>query len=84
MTFKLLTALVLAVALGAPVGYVFYNALLSPDNWVHAGKALTNRKDGGAHGVPGPLAGAGLPFIAVGYGAYWLIWRRRRSNTPST
>jgi hypothetical protein len=36
-----------------------------------------------AHGVPGPLIGAGLPFLAVGYGAYWLIRRRRKSTTPS-
>ena len=33
----------------------------------------------GTHGVPGPLAGAGLPFIAVGYGVYWLIRRRRKA-----
>jgi hypothetical protein len=31
-------------------------------------------------GVPGPLAGAGLPFIAVGYGVYWLVRRRRKAN----
>ena len=30
--------------------------------------------------VPGPLAGAGLPFIAVGYGVYWLVRRRRRNS----
>ena len=30
------------------------------------------------HGVPGPLVGAGLPFIAVGYGVYWLVRRRRK------
>jgi hypothetical protein len=35
---------------------------------------------GGVHGVPGPLAGAGLPFIAVGYGVYWLVRRRRKAN----
>ena len=80
MTFKLLIALVLTAALGAPVGYVFYNARLSSDNWVHDGKGLTNWKDGVAHGVPGPLAGAGLPFIAVGYGVYWLVRRRRNTQ----
>ncbi|RZN15416.1 hypothetical protein CWO90_41635 [Bradyrhizobium sp. Leo121] len=29
-------------------------------------------------GAPGPIAGAGLPILAVGYGVYWLIRRRRR------
>jgi hypothetical protein len=27
--------------------------------------------------VPGPLVGAGLPVLAVGYGAYWLLKRRK-------
>jgi hypothetical protein len=35
---------------------------------------------GSTHGVPGPLVGAGLPFIAVGYGAYWLVRRYRRKS----
>ena len=35
---------------------------------------------GGTHAVPGPLVGAGLPFIAVGYGAYWLVRRYRRKS----
>jgi hypothetical protein len=78
MTIKLLLALVLTASLGAPVGYVFYRAGLSPDNWVYQGGNPTNWKDGGVHGVPGPLAGVGLPFLAVGYGTYWLIRRRRR------
>jgi hypothetical protein len=29
-------------------------------------------------GVPGPIAGAGLPILAIGYGVYWLIKRRRK------
>jgi hypothetical protein len=35
---------------------------------------------GGTHGVPGPLVGAGLPALAVGYGAYWLVRRYRRKS----
>ena len=35
---------------------------------------------GGTHGVPGPLVGAGLPVLAVGYGAYWLLCRYRRKS----
>ena len=35
---------------------------------------------GGNRGVPGPLVGAGLPVIAVGYGAYWLVRRYRRKS----
>jgi hypothetical protein len=32
----------------------------------------------GHHAAPGPIAGAGLPVIAVGFGIYWLIRRRRK------
>ena len=28
--------------------------------------------------VPGPIAGAGLPILAIGFGAYWLVKRFRR------
>jgi hypothetical protein len=35
--------------------------------------------------APGPIAGAGLPILAVGYGVYWLARRyRRRSGNPSS
>jgi hypothetical protein len=30
------------------------------------------------HAAPGPIAGAGLPVLALGYGIYWLVKRRRR------
>jgi hypothetical protein len=73
LTFwKILTLLVLV---GVPVtaGTILYSGLVSPDNWnTHL------YKDGGVRGAPGPLVGAGLPVLVVGYGAYWLIKRRRR------
>jgi hypothetical protein len=30
-------------------------------------------------GAPGPIVGAGLPILAIGFGAYWLAkrWRRK-------
>jgi len=31
-------------------------------------------------GAPGPIAGAGLPILAVGYGVYWMIKRRRKAD----
>jgi hypothetical protein len=30
-------------------------------------------------GVPGPIAGAGLPVLVAGYSVYWLVRHRRRS-----
>jgi MYXO-CTERM domain-containing protein len=39
-----------------------------------------NNNQGGHHGAPGPVAGAGLPVLAVGFGVYWLIRRRRKPN----
>ena len=35
MTLKLALALVVTALPGAPVGYVFYQSRLSPDNWVY-------------------------------------------------
>ena len=77
----LLQAALIAVALlGAPVGYVFYNAVLSPDNWVYKGGSPSNWKDAGLHAAPGPIAGASLPVLAVGFGVYWLVRRRRKAD----
>jgi hypothetical protein len=33
-----------------------------------------------AVGAPGPIAGVGLPILAIGYGTYWLVKRYRRKT----
>lgn len=38
-----------------------------------------NNNNQGVSGAPGPIAGAGLPILAAGYGVYWLIKRRRKA-----
>jgi hypothetical protein len=40
-------------------------------------------RSGHVSGAPGPIAGAGLPILAIGYGVYWLIKRRRSESTTS-
>jgi hypothetical protein len=77
-------ALLLALA-GVPVtaGTVLYSGIVSPDNWIYQGGSVgnpQNYKDGGIHGAPGPVAGAGLPILAIGYGVYWFFKRRRRKS----
>ena len=80
MITTLKATLVLLAALGAPAGYVFYQASLSPDSWTYKGGNPGNWKDNGPgpyRAAPGPVAGAGLPFAVMIGGAYWLVRRRR-------
>jgi hypothetical protein len=40
-----------------------------------------NGGGGGHNAAPGPIAGASLPVLAVGFGVYWLVRRRRKANS---
>ena len=81
LTFWKLLLLLAAVGLPATVGAILYSGSVSSHNWVYEGGSpfgTSNYKDGGLHAAPGPIVGAGLPALAVGYGMYWLTKRRRR------
>jgi hypothetical protein len=78
MSLALKIALAIVAGLGVTVGTVYYNPVLSPDNWIYQGGG--SWKDGGYHAAPGPIAGASLPVLAVGFGVYWLVRRRRKSS----
>jgi hypothetical protein len=77
MSLALKLALLIVALTLPPIGYVYYNAALSSDNWVYRGGG-DNWKDGGVHAAPGPLMGAGLPVFLVVGGGYWLVRRFRR------
>jgi hypothetical protein len=70
------TALV-GLTVPASAGFCFFGICIGePGNGGNGEKG----GGGGTRPVPGPLVGAGLPFIAVGYGAYWLVRRYRRKS----
>ena len=70
-------AIFLTMAAAVPVGVYFTATLFFPpdQSYTYVGQGT-----GTALGAPGPVAGVGLPFLAIGYAAYWLIKRRRKAN----
>jgi hypothetical protein len=68
-------AIFLTMAAAVPVGVYFTATLFLPPD-----QSYTYVGQGTALGAPGPVAGVGLPFLAIGYAAYWLIKRRRKAN----
>jgi hypothetical protein len=81
---KLIAASALLAALCLP-------AMANPDNgnkngWNNPNNPHYSGTDNPhISGAPGPIAGAGLPILAVGYAAYWLLRRyRRKSDNASS
>ena len=90
-----LPLLALTAIVSGSVGYAVVESKLSHeqhgprDHWVFQGEGSdrgsdegrTGKAGSGVHGVPGPVAGAGLPIIAIGgLGVYWLVRRHRRKT----
>ena len=44
-----------------------------------AGQLAATAVPCGTHGAAGPIVGAGLPLVAIGYGVYWLVKRKRKA-----
>jgi hypothetical protein len=47
MSLVLRIILITIALTGVPVGYVFYQAAVSPDNWIYAGPSPGDWRDGG-------------------------------------
>jgi hypothetical protein len=68
-------AIFLVMAAAVPAGVYFTATLFFPPD-----QSYTYVGEGTLHAAPGPIAGAGLPALAVGSGVYWLIRRRRKAD----
>ena len=59
-------------------------ALADPNNGNGNKNGWSNPNNPHYSGAPGPIAGAGLPILAVGFGAYWLVRRYRRKSESAS
>jgi hypothetical protein len=44
------------------------------------GRGYRGDEGHGYRGAPGPIVGAGLPVLVIGYSVYWLVRRRRKKD----
>lgn len=58
----------------------FALAVIAPPAQACNDKGKCDGAPGQVRGAPGPIAGAGLPILAIGYGVYWLVKRRRKTD----
>lgn len=86
---KLILAVLVPIisAICVSLTFAYYNENSHDDHYYHRWQSGENHgyKSHENHGhkvsaAPGPIAGAGLPVLAIGYGVYWLVKRRRRKT----
>jgi hypothetical protein len=67
--------------LGVLAGALLAGTLMTiPPNALACNEQHGNCDHDKHQGAPGPIVGAGLPILAVGFGVYWLVKRRRRKS----
>jgi hypothetical protein len=66
-------------AAGLFVAWLLTVASTTPTYAVPPACAVGSCGGGQFHGAPGPIVGAGLPVLAIGFGVYWLVKRRRKA-----
>jgi hypothetical protein len=75
---KFCTAIVASTVLISPAFADDHQRGRDNDRGHHVQRGDDNGHGHNLHAAPGPIAGASLPVLAVGFGVYWLVRRRRK------